>query len=107
MVIYKEVHILTDVDILAAGLLYAGFDTRCQERSNLNRNMIRYKQFFGVDPSSAAPLFRDLRTKFPLFNYKDGLMTLNWLYLNNKQSVLSGRWKCCKETIGIIAKRYK
>ncbi len=93
--ISKEVCILTDVDILAAGLLYAGFDTRHQEKSNLNRNMIRYKQFFGVDPSTAAPLFRDLRSKFPSFNYKDGLMTLNWLYLNNKQSVLSGRWKCC------------
>jgi hypothetical protein len=39
--IHKEVFILTDVDILAAGLLYAGFDTRCQERSNLNKNMIR------------------------------------------------------------------
>ena len=47
--IYKEVCILTDVDILAAGLLYAGFDTRRQEKSNHNRNMIRYKQFFGVD----------------------------------------------------------
>ena len=90
--IYREVCILTDIDILAAGLLYAGFDTRRQEKSNLNRNMIRYKQFFGVDPSTAAPLFRDLRSKFPSFNYKDGLMTLNWLYLNDKQSVLSGRW---------------
>ncbi len=40
--IYKEVCILTDVDTLAAGLLYAGFDTRHQEKSNLNRNMIRY-----------------------------------------------------------------
>ena len=40
--IYKEVPILTDVDILAAGFLYAGFDTRRQERSNLNRSMIRY-----------------------------------------------------------------
>jgi hypothetical protein len=39
--IYKEVCILTDIDILAAGLLYAGFDTRRQEKSNLNRNMIR------------------------------------------------------------------
>ncbi len=85
--IYKEVHILIDVDILATGLLYAGFDTRRQEKSNLYRNMIRYKQFFVVDLSTAAPLFRDLRSKFPSFNYMDGLMTLNWLYLNNKRFV--------------------
>jgi hypothetical protein len=39
--IYKEVCILTDVDILAAGLLYAGFDTKRQGKSNFNRNMIR------------------------------------------------------------------
>ena len=104
--IYKEVRILTDVDILAAGFHYAGFNARCQGKVNLNQNMTRYKQFFGVDPSAAVPLFRDLRSKFPSFNYKDGLMTLNWLYLNDKQSVLSGRWKCCKETIGITLKRY-
>jgi hypothetical protein len=59
--------------------------------------MIRYKQFFGVDPSTAAPLFTDLRNKFSSFKYKDGLMTMNWLFLNNKQSILSGRWGCCKE----------
>jgi hypothetical protein len=34
--IYKEVNILTDVDILAAGLCYAGFDTRRQGKVNLN-----------------------------------------------------------------------
>jgi hypothetical protein len=40
---YKEVNILTDVDILVAGHHYAGFDTRRQGKVNLNRNMIRYK----------------------------------------------------------------
>ncbi len=75
--IYKEVRILTDVDILAAGLHYAGFNARCQEKINLNRNMTRCKQFFGVDPSTAAPLFRDLRNKYPSFKYKDGLMAIN------------------------------
>jgi hypothetical protein len=33
--IYKEVCILTGIDILAAGLLYAGFDTRRQEKAIL------------------------------------------------------------------------
>ena len=104
--IYKEVIILTDVDILQAGLRYAGFDTRRQGKVNLNQNMTRYKQFYGVDPSTAAPLFRDLRNKFPSFMYKDGLMAMNWLFLNDKQSVLSGRWGPCKEYIGVTVKRY-
>ena len=69
--------------------------------------MTRYKQFFGVDPSTAAPLFRDLRNKYPSFKYKDGLMTLNcWLFLNDKQSVLSGRWGYCEEYIGPTVKEY-
>ncbi len=34
--IYKEVSTLTDVDILAAGLCYAGFDIRRQGKVNLN-----------------------------------------------------------------------
>jgi hypothetical protein len=105
MTIYKEVHICTDVDILVAGFFYAGFDTRCQERVKLCRYMARYKQFFGVDPSTPAPLFRDLRNEIPSFSYKDGLMTLNWLYLNDKQLVLSGRWKCCEESICTTVKR--
>jgi hypothetical protein len=66
--------------------------------------MIRYKQFFGVDLSTAATLFRDLRSKFPSFNYKDRLMTLNWLYLNNKQSVLSGRWSAAKKPLESLSK---
>jgi len=64
------------------------------------------RSFFGVDPSTAAPLFRDLRDNFPSFRYKDGLMTLNWLWLNNKQSVLSGRWGCCEEYIDPTVKTY-
>ena len=40
------------------------------------------------------------------FHLSDGLMTLNWLYLNDKYSVLSGRWKCCKETIGPTVKKH-
>jgi hypothetical protein len=104
--IYKEVNILTDVDILVASLCYTGFDTRCQGKVNLHQNLIRYKQFFGVDPSTTAPIFTDLRQKFSSFKYKDGLMTMNWLFLNNKQSVLSKRWGCCKEYIDPIVKQY-
>jgi hypothetical protein len=33
---YKDIGILTYVDILAAGLRYAGFDTRHQGKVNLN-----------------------------------------------------------------------
>jgi hypothetical protein len=104
--IYKEVNLLTDVDFLVAGLHYAGFDRRRRGKVNLNLNMIRCKEFCGVDPSTAAPFFTNLRNKFSSFKYKDELMTMNWLFLNNKQSVLSGRWGCCEEYIGTVVKQY-
>jgi hypothetical protein len=68
--------------------------------------MMRYKKFYGVDPSTTAPLFRDLRNKFPSFKYKDGLMTISCLFLNNKQSGMSGRWGYCEEYIGPTVKQY-
>lgn len=98
--------ILTDVDILATGLSYVGFDAKQQNRVNLARNMKRFKQFFGPDPSTIAPLFRDLRDAFPTLKYKDALMTLNWLWINDKQSVLSARWRCCEEYISPTVKEY-
>ncbi len=33
-------------------------------------------------------------------------MTINWLLLNDKQSVLSGRWGYCEEYIGPTVKEY-
>lgn len=104
--IYREVMILTDVDILAAGLSYVGFDAKQQNRVKLERNMKRFKQFFGPDPSTIAPLFRDLRDAYPTLKYKDALMTMNWLWINDKQSVLSARWRYCEEYISPTVKQY-
>ncbi len=87
--IYREVQVLTDVDILTVGLSYVGFDKNRQLKVNLARNMKRFKQFFGPDSTTIAPLLRDLRQSFPELKYKDALMTLNWLYINDKHSVLS------------------
>jgi hypothetical protein len=33
-------------------------------------------------------------------------MTMNWLFLNNKQSVLIGRWGYCEEYIEPTVKQY-
>lgn len=103
-VIYRELLILTDVDILTIGLSYVGFDAKRQSKVNLHKNLTRFKQFFGPDPSTVAPLFRDLRDAFPTLKYKDALMTLNWLFINDKQSVLSARWCRCEEYVGKTVK---
>jgi hypothetical protein len=68
--------------------------------------MNRFKQFFGPEPPTIVALFKDLRDKHSMFKYKDGLLTLDWFYLNDKQSVLGGRWVYCEEYIGPTVKRY-
>jgi hypothetical protein len=105
-VIYKEVHILTHADILTVGLSYVGYDRKWQIRCSHERNMKRFKSFFGPDPATIAQLFKDLREQNPSFKYKEGLITLNWLFLNDKQSVLGGRWHSCEETVGPLVKKY-
>jgi hypothetical protein len=104
--LYSKVDILTDVEVLSIGLSYVGYDAKRQRRVNLDRNMKRFKQFFGPDPTTIVPLFQDLRSAFPSMKYKDALMTLNWLFLNDKQSVLGGRWGCCEEYISPTVRQY-
>jgi hypothetical protein len=104
--LHREIQILTEADVLAVGLACAGYDIKRQIKVNLKQNMTRFKQFFGPEPPTIVALFKDLRDKHSTFKYKDGLMTLNWLYLNDKQSVLGGRWGYCKEYIGPTVKKY-
>jgi hypothetical protein len=103
---HNEINILTDVDILSVGLCYVGYDTKRQISCNIDRNMKRFKSFYGPDPTTIVALFKDLRDKYPSFKYKEGLITLNWLFLNDKHSVLGGRWQCCEETLGPLVKKY-
>ena len=90
----------TPADILFSGLIYAGFEPKVQQRNNVERNIDRFKSFYGVEPSTAAPLLRDLKDDYQDISFKDCLMTMNWLNLYDTYPVLSGRWKCCEETIG-------
>ena len=87
-------------EIMFAGLYFVGFEIEVQKRNNLNRNIDRFKAFFGVEPTTVAPIFQDLKKEYPKIGFKYALMTLNWYYLYDTYPVLSGRWKYCEETIG-------
>jgi hypothetical protein len=58
--LHREIQILTEADVLAVGLAYAGYDIKRQIRVNLNQNMTQFKQFFGPEPPSIVALFKDL-----------------------------------------------
>ena len=60
----------TPADILFYGLLYAGFETKVQQRNNVRRNIDRFKSFYGVEQTTAAPLLRDLKDDYQDIIYK-------------------------------------
>ncbi len=91
----KPLELLTAAHILSMGLHFCNFSEEKQRKVSLKRNMTRYKQNFGPDPTTNVPMFKDLSNKYPSFSYKDGLMTLNWLWNRCKYSELTGRWGPC------------
>ncbi|KAL7528467.1 LOW QUALITY PROTEIN: hypothetical protein ACHAXR_003696, partial [Thalassiosira sp. AJA248-18] len=96
----RELTSVTAIDILSAGLTYVGFDPDRQAMNNIDRRIGWFKAFFGVEPTTVAPFFVDLRSKYPDIRFKDCLMTMNWVYLYDTYIILSARWKYCEEYIG-------
>ena len=92
--------IMTPNDVLVAGLLYAGFEPARLQKNNNERKIKWFKSFYGVAPTTVVPYFQDIKDMYPSINYKDCLMTMNWMYLYDTQPVLSARWKNCEEYIG-------
>lgn len=99
-VIYKEIHTLNGMEVLAAGLSYVGFSTARQKRVNLNCNVERFKSFYGIPPTTVAPVLLDLRADNPDLTYKLALMAMNWLFLYPTYPVLAGIWGYCEKFIG-------
>lgn len=99
-VMYKEVHTLNGMEVLAAGLSYVGFSTARQKRVNLNCNVERFKSFYGIPPTTVAPVLLDLRADNPDLTYKLALMAMNWLFLYLPYPVLAGIWGYCEKFIG-------
>ena len=87
-------------EILGKGLCLVGFNRQRQLRVNANRNLNRFKSFFGVGPKVLSNLFNDLREKNDSFCLTSGLMVMDWLKSYDRQHQMTGRWSLCEETIG-------
>lgn len=91
---------LTPDDILQAGLLLVGYTRARLQKNKHSRKIDWFKSYFGVGPTTVAPFFQDLNEEYPDMNFKDCLMTLNWVFSYETYTPLSGRWKYCVEYIG-------
>ena len=96
----------TPDEILKAGLIYVGFDRNRQAINNLTRKNDWFKAFYGVKPTTVAPLFGEMKTINANITCKKCLLTMNWLYLYDTYPVLSARWNCSEEFIGRTLMQY-
>lgn len=88
------------IDILYDGLIFAGFDPKRLAKNNTRRKTEWFRAFYGVDHTTAAPYLADLRKENPDIQFRDCLMTMNWLACYDTLPVLTARWGCCEEYIG-------
>jgi len=80
--------------------MFAGFELDRLRINNIGRKTAWFKAFYGVDHTTVSSYLADLRKEFPKVDYKDCLMTMNWLAIYDTLPVLSARWGYCEEYIG-------
>ena len=78
-VLRGHVRVLTDVDILYAGLSWVKYDKKTLEKSSFERNERRFVSKFGIGVHAVEAMLKDLRMKYPDVNYRDSMMAMNWL----------------------------
>jgi hypothetical protein len=93
---YGEVHLVTAADLQAHALSIYVFDVK---KMSAKQSLSHWKQVFGPDPTTIAPMFKDIRDRNPSFSYTEGLMALNWLHCKTKYSDLSSRYGPCEERL--------
>lgn len=100
-----EIEIWTADDVLFHGLKFVGFDGVDQSSVGFARNMTRFGEHFGAYPDTLAALFKDIRDRNDVVNYKELMMGVNWAKCRNRRSEMTARWRVCEERVyGIIFK---
>ena len=85
---------------LPVGLFFGGFDTKVQKGiTQIATLILRFKAFQGVEPTTVAPIFEDLKKEYPYTIYKDALIRMHWFYPYDTYPILDGKRKCYKVII--------
>ena len=90
-------HLVNCADMLSIGLSYAGFDRQRQASVNLDSNIERFKDHYGLPPKTVSSVYNDLGNEFDDIIVKDFTMTLKWFKGYDVKHVLDGRWQYCEK----------
>ena len=67
-------------DLLRHTLPVFGYSYKHQDSVQLNENVLRFKEHFGVEPATVAAVLNNVKTEYPKeFNIKDALVSFHWL----------------------------
>jgi hypothetical protein len=92
-------------EVLFYGLLYAGFNEARQKSVSNDKNIERFKCFYGVGYKAVAALIKDLPEK--KIELKNLFLALNHLKTYNTETVLSGWWGMSEDTVRKWTRHYQ
>ena len=81
-----------DPDILLFyGLPIFGYSPDRQASVSHKENVLRFKEHYGVEPTTVAPMLTDTKARYPdVFRLKYALMTLCWLKCYGTERTIAG-----------------
>ena len=95
---------VSEDDVLFYGLLYVGFDELRQKKVKPDKNVERFRCFYGVGHKAVAALIKDLPSTD--FDLRKLLLVLNYLKTYNTGTVMSGWWGVNEDTVRRQVKDY-
>ena len=78
-VLYGNVSVMTDVDVLYAGLSWVKYDRQTLESSSYRRNEARFISIYGVGPHTVEATLRALKGKYPPMFFRNAMVALHQL----------------------------
>jgi hypothetical protein len=78
-------------DLLRHTLPVFGYSYKHQDSVQLNENVLRFKEHFGVEPATVAAVLNNVKTEYPKeFNIKDALVSFHWLKCYGTERTIAG-----------------
>ncbi len=103
--INRDIPSLSEEDLLCDGLKFVGYDETGIKQVKVEENVERFKSFYGVAPS-AILFIKDLKEAHPSIDYRDVMMTCNFLQGDEVKRCMEPRWGRNKTYIGRTVRKY-
>ncbi len=102
----RDISSLTEKDLLYDGLRFVGYDETSMKQVKVDENVARFKSFYGVAPSTLLPFMKDLKNEHPNIDYRNVMMTCNFLKGDEVKRCMEPRWGRNKTYIGKTVRQY-